>query len=42
MNELERLESIIQRDIQSLKNCAPNVDCDGCCEKLYFGHWLYF
>jgi hypothetical protein len=24
MSELERLEAIIQRDIQALKNCAPN------------------
>ena len=34
MSELLRLESIIQRDMQSLKDCSPNVSCAGCSEKL--------
>jgi 3,4-dihydroxy 2-butanone 4-phosphate synthase/GTP cyclohydrolase II len=34
MTEIERLESIIQRDLQSLKRCAPNMDCEGCTEDL--------
>jgi 3,4-dihydroxy 2-butanone 4-phosphate synthase/GTP cyclohydrolase II len=34
MSELLRLESIIQRDMQSLKDCSPKVSCDGCSEKL--------
>jgi 3,4-dihydroxy 2-butanone 4-phosphate synthase/GTP cyclohydrolase II len=34
MRELERLEGIIQRDVQSLRNCAPDVTCDGCSDKL--------
>ena len=34
MSELERLEAIIQRDVQALKNCAPEFPCDGCSEQL--------
>jgi len=34
MRELERLEAIVQRDIRSLKNCAPSFACEGCAEKL--------
>jgi len=34
MLELERLDGIIRRDVQSLKDCEPSVSCDGCSEKL--------
>ncbi len=34
MTEIERLESIIQHDLQSLKRCSPNMDCEGCTEEL--------
>ncbi len=34
MHELQRLETIVQRDIQALKNCAPNFACESCSEKL--------
>jgi 3,4-dihydroxy 2-butanone 4-phosphate synthase/GTP cyclohydrolase II len=34
MRELERLEAIVQRDVQSLRNCSPDVVCQGCSEEL--------
>ena len=34
MHEIDQLNAIIERDIQSLKGCSPDVACAGCSEKL--------
>ena len=34
MSELERLESIIQRDVQTLRDCGPGVTCEGCSQGI--------
>jgi hypothetical protein len=34
MSEVQRVEAIIQRDRPSMKNCAPDPSCAGCCQKL--------
>lgn len=34
MSDLERLEEIIKRDVQALRDCGPNVDCKDCPETL--------
>ncbi len=34
MPELERLERIIQDDLKSLRDCGPDVPCDGCTKTL--------
>ena len=34
MPEFERLESIIQGDVQTLRDCGPDVDCGGCSQRI--------
>jgi 3,4-dihydroxy 2-butanone 4-phosphate synthase/GTP cyclohydrolase II len=34
MSENERLESIIQSDLQTLRDCSPDVPCDGCSKRV--------
>jgi len=34
MHEIDQLSTIIEREIQSLKDCPPDVSCTGCSEKL--------
>jgi 3,4-dihydroxy 2-butanone 4-phosphate synthase/GTP cyclohydrolase II len=34
MHEIDQLSAIIEHDIQSIKDCPPDVSCNGCSEKL--------